>query len=286
MTNELAVKLESRGLTKDNFDIVKNILYPNVEDSTLFMVLDYCKHRHLDIMKKPVQIVPVWDSKKGKTVDTIWQSITEIRITATRTGTYAGKDEAEFGEDVTEVLSNVKITYPKWCRINVYRLVQGEKCKFSAKIFWKEAYKNAGKDSLAPNTMWKSRPYAQLEKCVEAAALRMAFPEELGSDYIIDENWHEEKPQEPKNVTPQSMPEPVKEPKHSKSEDVLSRLTLRLDGITTLTDLDAFEKEISDWLEKQTHELQQEVIFKIKQIRSLIEYENNRQADDIINAEF
>jgi hypothetical protein len=35
--------------------------------------------------------------------------------------------------------------------------------------------------------MWEKRANGQLEKCAEAAALRRAFPEELGSDYSIDE---------------------------------------------------------------------------------------------------
>ena len=35
--------------------------------------------------------------------------------------------------------------------------------------------------------MWKQRPYGQLEKCAEAAALRKAFPEELGNEYAAEE---------------------------------------------------------------------------------------------------
>ncbi len=32
----------------------------------------------------------------------------------------------------------------------------------------------------SPNKMWKQRPYGQIGKCAEAAALRRAFPEEIG----------------------------------------------------------------------------------------------------------
>jgi hypothetical protein len=38
-----------------------------------------------------------------------------------------------------------------------------------------------------PNEMWAKRPFGQLDKCVEAAALRKAFPEELGNTYTVDE---------------------------------------------------------------------------------------------------
>jgi hypothetical protein len=35
--------------------------------------------------------------------------------------------------------------------------------------------------------MWRDRPRGQLEKCAEAAALRAAFPEEIGGDLCSDE---------------------------------------------------------------------------------------------------
>jgi hypothetical protein len=39
----------------------------------------------------------------------------------------------------------------------------------------------------SPNSMWQKRPRGQLDKCAEAAALRAAFPEELGDDPTSDE---------------------------------------------------------------------------------------------------
>lgn len=184
----LMASLESRGMDNRQFRVIKEILYPNVQkDETLLMAIDYCKARNLDIMKRTIQIVPIWDSKTKSMKDTIWPSIAEIRITATRTGKYAGRSEAEFGDEITETLSGAEVTYPKWCKISVFRFVNGEKCEFSAKLFWKETYKTAKNDTLAPNSMWAKRSYAQLEKCAEAAALRAAFPEEAGNDYIAEE---------------------------------------------------------------------------------------------------
>lgn len=198
ITSDLQLALDKRNVSYEQFKIIKEILYPNVQkDETLIMALDYCKARNLDIMKKSIQIVPIYDSKTGCMKDTIWTSISEVRITATRTGTYAGRSEAEFGEDVTENLGGITVTYPKWCKVTVWRMVKGEKCSFTAKLLWKEEYKTAKKDTLAPNSMWSKRNYAQLEKCTEAAALRMAFPEELGNDYIAEETFDTIK-----NITP------------------------------------------------------------------------------------
>ena len=45
----------------------------------------------------------------------------------------------------------------------------------------------AGRDDLSPNSMWKRRPFGQIDKCAEAAALRAAFPEEVGNEYSAEE---------------------------------------------------------------------------------------------------
>jgi hypothetical protein len=98
--------------------------------------------------------------------------------------------EPEFGEDVTEKIGGVETTYPKWCRVTVRRRLQtGEIVEFTAREFWKENYAlKGGKDkSIAPNAMWTKRPYAQLAKCAQAQALRIAFPEATGSEATADE---------------------------------------------------------------------------------------------------
>ena len=211
MTNEITIKkdpleasLELRGMDKRQFRVIREVLYPNVQkDETLLMALDYCKARKLDIFKRSIQIVPIWNSKTKRMEDTIWPSISEIRTTATRTGQYAGCSEGEFGEEITENLNGVETKYPKFCKVIVYRMVAGSKYEFSAKLFWKETYKTAKNDTTAPNSMWLKRAYAQLEKCTEAAALRKAFPEEIGNDFIAEEAFNAN---DIRDVTPQSKP--------------------------------------------------------------------------------
>ncbi len=160
---------------------LKNSLYTGAKDESIKMVLDYCKAAKLDPLQKPVHIVPmsVKNSLTGKYEykDVVMAGVGLYRIQAARSQQYAGVSEPEFGEDITTDLGGVKITYPKWCKVTVKKMINNTIVEFTAKEYWTENYATAGKDSLAPNAMWKKRPYAQLAKCAEAQALRKAFPE-------------------------------------------------------------------------------------------------------------
>jgi phage recombination protein Bet len=162
-------------------------LYDEPSDQSLALAIDYCTARKLDVMKKPVHIVPVWSKRRGRMVDTIWPSILEVRATAMRTKQYAGADETVFGSTVKQDLGEVKgFEFPEWAQVTVYRMIEGQRCKFPGpKVYFLEVYATAKKDSFAPNAMWFKRPWGQLEKCAEAAALRRAFPEE--ASYTAEE---------------------------------------------------------------------------------------------------
>jgi phage recombination protein Bet len=173
-------------------------IFPTAKSiEAVMMALAYCRKRNLDIFKKPVHIVPMWSSAKKAMVETVWPGIAEIRTTATRTKQYAGIDAVEFGPMVdrtftgqtggqkSETISK-KVRYPEWASVVVYRIVAGQRCAYHAKVFWEETYATMGKSDV-PNDMWAKRSRGQLDKCVEAAALRKAFPEELGNVYAAEE---------------------------------------------------------------------------------------------------
>lgn len=166
--------------------VLQSSLYPGASPDSIKMVLGYCKAAGLDPMQKPVHIVPMWDSKAKCMRDVIMPGIGLYRTQAARSGC-AGVTEPEFGPDISENIGGTAMTYPAWCRVTVRRrLATGEVVEFTAKEFWKENYATAGKDSSAPNAMWKKRPYGQIAKCAEAQALRKAFPE-IGSEPTADE---------------------------------------------------------------------------------------------------
>jgi phage recombination protein Bet len=169
--------------------VLQTSLYPGASNDSIRMVIGYCKAAGLDPLQKPVHIVPMWDSKAGQMRDVIMPGVNLYRTQAARSGEMAGVSEPEFGPDATETIGGVSITFPTWCRVTVKRrLPTGEIADYTAIERWKENYavKGGKEKSVAPNAMWQRRPYAQLAKCAQAQALRVAFPE-LGGAYTAEE---------------------------------------------------------------------------------------------------
>lgn len=184
MSNALELRQEQE---RELIHVLKDSLYPGAADDSVRMVIGYCRAASLDVMKKPVHIVPMWDNKSRTMRDVVMPGIALYRIEASRTGDYIGKSEPEFGPLQNLELGGVRVRFPEWCRVTVRRLVQGRECDFTAKEYWLENYATAKKDTDAPNAMWKKRAFGQLAKCAEAQALRMAFPEQTGGTNTDDE---------------------------------------------------------------------------------------------------
>lgn len=185
-------------VTPADWRVLVDQIFPAAKTvEAVVMALSYCRSRNLDIFKKPVHIVPMWSSALGRMVETVWPGIAEIRTTASRTGEYGGIDAVEFGPMKKQTFKGTtggsrpeqiekKVEFPEWASVVVYRFVKGHKVAFHAKVYWEETYASVGKTDV-PNDMWAKRPRGQLDKCVEAAALRKAFPEELGGIFAAEE---------------------------------------------------------------------------------------------------
>ena len=195
------------GLDAPKWKVLIDQIFPAAKTTdAILLAMSYCNARGLDIFKKPVHIVPMWSSTKRAMVETVWPGICEIRTTATRTGEYAGMDEVVWGPMVTKTFSgvveewtedegrrvkravkkSVEVSFPEWASVTVYRIVKGVRCPFNTKLWWIETYGTVGKTDI-PNDMWIRRTRSQFDKCLEAAALRKAFPEETGNTYVAEE---------------------------------------------------------------------------------------------------
>jgi phage recombination protein Bet len=258
---------------------LKNSLYTGARDESIKMVLDYCKAAKLDPMQKPVHIVPmsVKNAQTGRYEykDVVMAGVGLYRIQAARSNQYAGVSEPEFGEDVTCNLGGVEITYPKWCKVTVKKLVNNTIVEFTAKEYWLENYATK-KDELAPNTMWKKRPYGQIAKCAEAQALRKAFPEIISQHPTAEEMEGKDindLEMEVKNITPKAqnisgkldavLSDFTQEPKETLAElleliklhnipsEIINKWCSKA-GVESIADLDA-EKQLSciEWINKQ-----------------------------------
>jgi phage recombination protein Bet len=190
-TTELAIAatLEKRGIDESLWSAIKSSIFPGASDESALLAYDYCSARGLDIMKKPCHIVPmnVKDAKTGRYGwrDVIMSGIVEHRITAMRTGEYAGQDAPIFGPMVDVDFGGITHTVPEFCTVTVYRITRGERGPHPHTEYFEEACGTTKDGSL--NSMWKRRKRGQLAKCAEAGALRKGFPEELGGLITVDE---------------------------------------------------------------------------------------------------
>jgi phage recombination protein Bet len=197
----LAMPAQARieALTPQDWSVLVDAIYPNARSAeSVMLAVRYCKSRNLDPFKRPVHIVPMWSSSAGRMVETVWPGINELQVTAHRTGQFAGMDAPAWGPEITRTFTGrvkdgngykdaeVTLTFPEWCAVTVYRVMPGGRMPFTEPVYWFEAYARQGKTEL-PNEMWAKRVRGQLQKCAKAAALRAAFPEELGNEYAAEE---------------------------------------------------------------------------------------------------
>lgn len=192
MANELTISaaLQERGIDAPTWSALQNSIFPGAKPESIMMAIDYCHARGLDVLLKPIHLVPmsVKDAATGKFEfrDVPMPGIGLYRIQATRTNTYAGADAPEFGPMITKKLGGEEVTFPEWCKYTVYKLIGDRVVAFSATEYWEENYATKGRDNQAPNAMWAKRPRGQLAKCAEAQALRKGWPE-VGQDATAEE---------------------------------------------------------------------------------------------------
>lgn len=216
-----------RGMSPAQWNTMRQVFYPAAQsDDIVALVWDYCKARGLDPMLKPFHVVAVWDAKQRKMVDSIWPSIANYRITAHRTGAYAGMSAPELGPDITLDFKDkdgnpVKVSgVPEWGSITVYRLVGGEARPFPVKLWWSETYAKGG--GTAPTPMWIKRPKGQFLKCLESAALRVAFPE-IGPEPTAEEMEGRAINEDYIDVTPTKTAEPGKSQRGAQARAVAEK---------------------------------------------------------------
>ena len=88
------------------------------------------------------------------------------RAIAGYSNSYAGSDDPVFVEGDN---------HPEMATVTVYRMVDGQRCAFTASTRWLEYLPKGEKESF----MWRKMPHTMLGKTAEVLGLRKAFPAQL-----------------------------------------------------------------------------------------------------------
>lgn len=152
-------------------DLVKKQVAKDATDDELKLFLYHCKKTGLDPLQRQIYFQKR-RSKNGEQM-TILTGIDGYRLTAQRTGEYAGNDDPIFDNEEN----------PRKATVTVYRFdKRGGRVAFSASARWDQYYPGD-----TQGFMWRKMPHLMLGKCAEALALRKAFPQELGNVYTKEE---------------------------------------------------------------------------------------------------
>lgn len=186
--SELALVEQPRQLgrsefTRDQVELIKRTVAHGATDDELQMFLYQAQRTGLDPLARQI-IFQKYNTKDGPRVSII-TTIDGYRLTADRTGKYAGNDDYHFNDDLSEfehIKQHKDGDYPITATATVWKIVRGQRVPFSATARWDEYYPGENK-----GFMWRKMPYLMLGKCAEALALRKAFPMELSGIYTQDE---------------------------------------------------------------------------------------------------
>jgi phage recombination protein Bet len=186
----LPAPVAKRGISEAEWVTLRTSLFPGAKPESICLVIDYCRARKLDPLKKPCHIVPM-QIKQGD--DYVWRDVVmpgiyEYRTTAMRTKEYMGHSKPVYGPEI----EYMGVKAPEFCELTVYRwnAAAGIKCEYPVTVYFSEvAGTSWDKQAKAHkiNARWTKAPRQMLTKCAEAAALREAFPDELGGEQTHEE---------------------------------------------------------------------------------------------------
>lgn len=168
----------------EQLNVIKDLICPGATDSELALFGQVCQRTGLDPFAKQIYGLMRWDGRKKREVLSIQTSIDGFRLTAQRSGDYAGQEGPQWcGEDGVWRDVWLSKTVPSAARVGVYR--KGWTRPAWGIATWTE-YAQTNKDGQTTG-LWRNMPANMLAKCAESQALRKAFPAELSGLYSRDE---------------------------------------------------------------------------------------------------
>ena len=179
-------ELQAYDFDASKLDLIKRTVAKGATQDEFELFLHACKRTGLDPLMKQIHAIKRWSAADQRETMAIQTGIDGYRLVAERTGKYAGNDDPVFEEKNALATSPIKAT------VTVWKMVDGQRCAFTASARWEE-YVQKKKDGEI-TSFWKRMPYGQLAKCAEALALRKAFPAELSGVYTHEEMQQADNP--------------------------------------------------------------------------------------------
>lgn len=177
--NTAVAKVNTQAMITDPYQwsdreiqLLKDTVCKGATDDEFKIFCYAVKRTGLDPFMKQIHSVKRWNSKTNKDDMSIQVGIDGYRLIADRTKLYAGNDEAVFDNEKS----------PSKATVTVYKIVEGQRCPFTASARWAEYYPGDKQ-----GFMWKKMPCVMLGKVAEALALRKAFPAELSGVHTDEE---------------------------------------------------------------------------------------------------
>ncbi len=174
-------------LTRDQTELIKHTVAIGATDTELQLFLYQARKRGLDPLTRQIHFIKRkqynLDTEKYDEVGTIQTGIDGFRVIADRTGKLSGIKRGVIKENGKLVGAWAEVYRSDWAQPAREEVSFDEYCQ--------------KKKDGNPMRLWASMPETMIKKVAEAAALRMAFPEDLSGIYS-----HEEMHQADIEITP------------------------------------------------------------------------------------
>jgi len=189
-TDELTVvsslRRESAEWTAEQVRLIKFTLTSNLTDAEFALFAQVCHRSGLDPFTRQIYAIKRRQNLGGSWSErmTIQTGIDGYRVTAERTGEYAGGDAPKYGA-ACKCDDKQFGPHPQWAEVVVRRVKCGETFSTAERADFHE-YVVLSRDG-SPQGLWAKMPKRMLAKCAEALALRRAFPALLHGVYTAKE---------------------------------------------------------------------------------------------------